>query len=86
VSLELQKACPHFFSGYCMLCNVYVLIQTEAKANCVHAFKPLVIKAHQIGAMCDLSGGDHMAVVHEASKVSVCELCNTLCCFVCSST
>jgi hypothetical protein len=85
VSLPLQSACSHVASGFCAFCIILDKVLNQGKSDCVHVFKPLIVKAHNIGIMCDLSGGDHMAVVHAASKASVCDLCNTVSCFVCLS-
>ncbi len=86
ISLAIQSACQHFSTNFCIICSLTSTIQLQTKAECVHVFKPFVIKAHNIGIMCDFSGGDHMAVVHAASKASICELCNAMSCIVCLST
>jgi len=84
VSLPLQSACQHgIVSGFCVLCSLAPLFSLQAKSDCLHNFTPLTIKAHNLGIMCDFSGGDHTAVIHMASKVFVCTQCDAISCFVC---
>lgn len=75
----------HTSSAFCVICTILTASQFQAKADCIHVFRPLIIRAQHMGIMCDLSGGDHQAVIHAASKVSVCDLCHTVSCFVCLS-
>jgi len=82
----LQSACSHVGSGFCAICTIIMpSVKVQAKTDCEHIFTPFTIKAQHIGIMCDFSGGDHIAVVHMASKVFTCNHCDAISCFVCVS-
>ena len=86
VCLPLQSGCIHFaHDNYCVICELAPNIMLEIKKNCTHTFVPLVNKVAYLGAKCDFSGADHIAVIHPESKVFICNLCEALSCIVCVS-
>jgi hypothetical protein len=91
ISLPLQSACTggHFLAfpaGFCCLCEIILpQISSQVLIDCTHTWTQFFVQPHNIGMLCDMSGGDHIAAVCQCSVVFVCDLCNAVCCVACAA-
>jgi len=83
----MQSVCTHTTTAVmCATCAAaQVAAHNAAVGNCMHRWNLvyLNVKPHNIGALCDFNGADHIAITSVHSVAKVCDLCHALACSGC---